>query len=663
MKPVNDNPMKKEIKVRIVFCMVFWLGMASGLLAQEDRARLAEVEKRLDILEQSGVPLGEAVTIALNGPIQELVAFLGETTELNISVDPSLNIPVSVAFTDVKARDIILHLCDTYNLDLQPTGNILHLVPYEPDQAPARPKVPDIQFDPGSGLLDMRLRQDTLELVAQRISELTGRNIVLSPLVRYSRVNAFVNGAPLERALRQLVVSNGLVLEEEPDYFLIREPDVDNAFGQEPPPGGAAPGNTGSGVAMSIRKVTNSQLNIRADNVPVLEVARAAGEELGADFVLLAGAEEGAGRTAGGGRAQAPVFSGKSVSVQLRNVSYEELLYFICKNSPYSFKARDGRFFIGEREAEDIRMTRVFQMQFRSARGVQNLIPARMLEGVQVDSLYELNSLVLSGSQKNIDEITHFLHSIDRPVPVVAIELTIVDVQSNQLDDYGIEAGVAQGGKEAGGTIIGGDGIDFTFSTGAINRLLEMLSRGGIINLGQVSPDFYLTLRALQETGVVEIKSTPRLSTLNSHSAVLSIGQKRYYQEQQVNFPGFDRPIPVQALVFREVEANLQVNINPVVSGDEEVTLNIAFEQSEFIGDPGPLAPPPQVSRRFDSMIRVRNGETIVLGGLERELDSKTKSGVPWISKVPVLGWIFGRHRRNKQKEKLLIFIKPVIVN
>jgi len=293
---------------------------------------------------------------------------------------------------------------------------------------------------------------------------------------------------------------------------------------------------------------------------------------------------------------------------------------------------------------------------------VIDFIPEDIMTGVEVDTLLELNSLILSGSQKNIAEIDTFIQAIDKVVPVVIIELIIIDVQNNKLSEFGVEAGVTQGGREAGGAISSGDGYDFTFSPGAINRVLQLLSGRNIINLGQVSNNFYLNLKAVEEKGVIDILSTPKLSTLNSHDAVLSIGEKRYYLEQQVNFPGSDRPIPVQSNTFQEVEANLDIQITPIVSGDDQVTLEIYFEQSEFIGEPSPNQPPPQVSRRFESMIRVKDGEMVVLGGLERELKSNVRRGVPWLSRIPLIGWMFGRKKKNKSKNKLMVFVQPTII-
>ncbi|KAA3641106.1 MAG: hypothetical protein DWQ02_01050 [Bacteroidetes bacterium] len=655
------------------FLMIFFLFPALSHAQETGLERLVDIDTRLEILTDNGVDLEQQVTIALNGSIQELVSFLAESTSLNIAIDPQIKTQVSVTFNNAKVRDIIFYLCDTHSLDLKPSGNIVHLIKYSPPKKPAPPKESGVKFDAASGLLSLNLKNDTLQSVIQHITTQTGQNIAIQPIVKNLKVSAYVHDLPLEAALEQLAVSNNLDITLTDDYYLIGEKGDESTFGEN------IERNTnpnGDGLNLFIKKVGAEHLNIQAEQVDVLDLIREAAYELRINYYVLAEVMDGSvgsasnrnrrnGQEGGNSNISAP--SNNTVSLQVQNTTFNDLLKYISKNTDYTFEQSFGTYIIGRRKAETLRDTRIYQMQYRSARGVIEMIPEILKSNVIIDSLYELNSLVLSGSKHNIGEITSFLHSIDRVVPVVMIELMIVDVQSDKLDEFGVEAGVRQGGKEPGGAIISSSqdqgGIDFTLSPGAINQVLDLITGTGLVNLGQVNTNFYLSLKALQADGIVDIKSTPKLSTMNSHPALLSIGQKRYYQEQSVNYPGLDRPIPVQSAIFREVEANLLVNINPIISGDDQVTLEISFEQSEFIGESDLNAPPPQVSRRFESMIRVRNGETVVLGGLEREVNAKSTRGVPFLSKVPVIGWMFGKKRKSKNTNKLLIFIKPVIVN
>ena len=100
-----------------------------------------------------------------------------------------------------------------------------------------------------------------------------------------------------------------------------------------------------------------------------------------------------------------------------------------------------------------------------------------------------------------------------------------------------------------------------------------------------------------------------------------------------------------------------------MVSGNQDVTLNIEVIQSDFTDRISEFAPPGSVSREFKSLIRIKDQEMILLGGLEEKEIRETRSGTPLLSRIPVLNWIFSAKSRSKVKSKLNIFIKPTIIN
>lgn len=680
--------LQKHIKIRyLLFCLsiFFLLLFQQNGYAQNQDPRLVAIQVKLDTLAAQGAPLDELVTISMSGSIQDFVAFLAETTQLNISIEPEVTANVSFTFTDAVVKDVILHICEAYSLEVKLTGNIIRLLQFEKPKPTIQPKKLDINYSGGN--LTMSLRRDTLDNVIREISKQSGTNIVVEPIVRNSPVSGFLVNVPMQAALEQLALNNDLSFENRGGfYYLGAFKEDENALTNSKDPKLQTQG-------ISVKKISGDRVQLKAIDAEVLDIIREVAIKLEADYFLLPevtlNASNSTGRNTrnqnqnqpnnnrpnnqnfnnnrqqnrfnGGGQGGRRVTgnSDNIISIQLQSASFEDVLRAVTRNSDYTYELKNGLATIGTRNAETMRETKVMQLRYRSARDVLAFIPEEVLLNVEIDTLLELNSLVLSGSKHNIDETITFLQRIDQLVPVVTIELIIVDVQTNLLDEFGIEAGSVPGGRTAGGTIIG-DGLNFTLSPKSINRVLGALASANIINLGQVSADFFLTLKAIEEKGLIEVQSTPKLSTLNNHPANMSIGQTRYYQIEEVNFPGLDNPIPVQSQRFESIDANLAINITPIVSGDEQVTLEIYFEQSEFVALP-PNEPPPTVSRRFDSSIRIRNGEMIVLGGLERESNSKVTRGIPFLSRVPVIGWIFGNKRKEKTKEKLLVFIKPTI--
>lgn len=203
-------------------------------------------------------------------------------------------------------------------------------------------------------------------------------------------------------------------------------------------------------------------------------------------------------------------------------------------------------------------------------------------------------------------------------------------------------------------------GVDMTFGANAVNDLLGRIR--GTVNLGRVTPNFYLSLQALEEDGVVRLLSTPKLSTLNGHEATLTSGETQYYKEVQNNYYGTQNPISSESYQWKSVDANLSIKVTPYVSEDRQITLEIEFEQTEFTDRTAEDAPPGTATRSFKSIVKVQNEEMVLLGGLDRNTMERSSRGVPFLARVPVIKWFFGKEKRNKVERTLNIFIKPTVV-
>lgn len=100
-----------------------------------------------------------------------------------------------------------------------------------------------------------------------------------------------------------------------------------------------------------------------------------------------------------------------------------------------------------------------------------------------------------------------------------------------------------------------------TLKSNTINNLLGQL---GLKNIGKVSNNFYLTIKALEEKGGLEVMSTPKLSTLNGHEAVLKSGETQYYKEVMNNIIGTQNPIQSESYTWKSLEANMTLRYRPV---------------------------------------------------------------------------------------------------
>jgi type IV pilus assembly protein PilQ len=350
------------------------------------------------------------------------------------------------------------------------------------------------------------------------------------------------------------------------------------------------------------------------------------------------------------------------VSTYIDNVNFEEFITYLFSGTDYSGVKDEGVYFIGKRNQEILRTTELVKLEHRTIETVVDFIPSELKKGVEIKEFIELNGLILSGSRPNIAEIKRFLASIDQVVPVVKIDVLIVDVTKNATIEAGID--MSLGGDNVPDKTSGklNPGLDMTVNSSSINEIIRAFNGMGVVNLGQVTSDFYANIKALEANGVLKLRSTPMLATLNGHEAELSIGNTEYYLETQANTITSQTPIQQQSQQFKPVNADLTVNIKPIVSSGDNVTLEISVSQSDFTARIGDTGPPGSVDRNFKSYIRVLNGEMILLGGLEEKSKEDSGSGLPLLSRIPVIKWLFSSRTKTTRKSQLNIFIRPTVI-
>ncbi|MEM6816408.1 MAG: hypothetical protein AAF600_18780, partial [Bacteroidota bacterium] len=295
------------------------------------------------------------------------------------------------------------------------------------------------------------------------------------------------------------------------------------------------------------------------------------------------------------------------------------------------------------------------------AEAIVNILPDEIVSDLDIKVDFELNSFLVSGPASKINRFKKFLTSIDKPVPVVLIEVMIIEVRRTSTVETGISWGIGDQPVETRGGIF--PNTDITLGAKTVNRIIGGFDGFGSFNIGQVVPEFFATIKAMEQNGNIKIRSTPKLSTLNGHRANLSIGETTYYVVTSQNFFGSQIPTSSEVRNFLPIDAELAVSIKPLVSGNGQVTLDINVIQSDFSSERiDEDAPPGLTSREFSSIIRMQNQDLAILGGLEEKIKNDSGSGVPFLARVPIIKWLFGQRRREDSKQKLTILIKPTVI-
>ncbi len=625
----------------VVLCTLF----AFAVNAQD---RFTAIEAKLKELAVTAPGLNEKVELSFNGiTIQEFIRSLSESSNLNITVDGNLNIRIYNNFSNATVSDILLLLCKKYDLDIAFVGSIMSFSQYNPP--PAAPPAYSarqlkISYDKATDLLSFDLSNDSLASVVKEITRISQKNVLFAQEFGNKMVSGYIQNAPFKGALDKLAFANDFrVTPTDDNYFLIEKKDAEVAGAKGSATRGDRKKSTNTPVPEGLNLKVDASGLITADavNTPIIDILEAVSGEIKNNYFLFSEPKGNA-------------------TLNIKNATYEDFLNRLLNGTDYTFKKSGDIYLIGDRNLEGLRATKLVQFKYRTAEKVIDIIPSDLKKGLDIKPFPDLNSLILSGSQPRIDELEAFMREIDRVVPVVVIEVMIVDIRDTKTVSTGIEAGLGTAPAITGGKVF--PTVDLSLSSSAINNIISGINGFGAVNLGKVTPNFYLSIKALETQGVLKLRSTPKLATLNGHEAKMSIGNTEYYLETQTTIVGSVSATSQQSQNYKSVNADLSITINPMVSGDEQITMDIKVKQSSFTARISPTAPPGSITRDFQSLIRVKNEEMIILGGLEENSTNDSGSGVPLLSRIPVIKWFFSSRTNAHSKNKLTIFIKPTVI-
>lgn len=285
------------------------------------------------------------------------------------------------------------------------------------------------------------------------------------------------------------------------------------------------------------------------------------------------------------------------------------------------------------------------------------------------------NALIIKDVKSNVDQVIRNIKEHDIPPAQIQIEARIVQASSDFSKEIGIAWGANYLGKLGGKRFaltgpqqvdasdepatatagnIGkvGDGFGFPYNVNLPANIGA--GRGGGLGfyIGGINDSFQLDvqLTALEADGRGKIISNPKVITSDNQPARIAQGQQIPYQIITTSGPQTE---------FKD--AVLSLEVTPHVSKDGNIRLKIKATKDRPVTIAGSSLPGID-KKEATSEVLIRDGQTVVLGGIYETEDSNDESGVPILKNVPVLGWLFKKNARTETKKELLIFITPVII-
>lgn len=633
-------PIKRILLLMVLVCII-----PMALVAQN---RIAAIETKLNSLVPDIPALEEKVDISVSDvSVQEFVRGIASNSSLNINVDPAIKVRVTNNYNKVRVLDILLFLCKEYNLDITNTGTILSLQQFtEPVTEKPKPvkKELKIDYNKENDQLTFDLYNDSLQAVVKKFTDLTQKNVIIPPDLNNQMVSGYMKNIAFEAALEKFAYTNKLnVTKTKDNFYIIEKPD----------PAKAKEGNPGiSGIKgetknenkkgnMDILFHSQSNFSVNCEDMPLSDLVRLVSDTLNISYSLIDNLDG-------------------NIDINLVNVDYDEFLKRVFIGGPYSYRFLSNYYVIGKNENPLLKTSKIIKLQHRTVDKITEIIPEEVAGKLTIKEFAEQNSLIVIGNPFQIQKIEAYVTEIDKVVPLILIELLIVEVNKTKSVTVGLNAGVKSNNFTGNKTI--SPEVNYDLSTETINNVLGKMNSFGWINFGKVNPNFYLNIQALENDGKIIIRSTPKLATLNGHEANLSSGETKYYEDKKSNIIGTQNPTLSNSSTWTPIKADLKVVIKPFVSGNDQITLDITVEQSQFTPREFPESPPGSVTRKFQSLIRMKNQEMVLLGGLDKLSTTNSSQGLPLLARIPILKWLFGSNTAAKSDTKLSLFIQPTII-
>ncbi|MFI8144469.1 type IV pilus secretin PilQ [Acinetobacter sp. ABJ_C5_2] len=287
------------------------------------------------------------------------------------------------------------------------------------------------------------------------------------------------------------------------------------------------------------------------------------------------------------------------------------------------------------------------------------------------------NTLIVNDTAQNIDKVRKMIELLDVQVKQVMVEARIVRASTSFTKELGVKWGIlSQGITNNKNLLVGGSettlwnlrepkkdettgGYKYTIERpDNLNVDLGVSNPAGSIAFGLISmSDFMLDLElsALQADGYGEVISTPKVMTADKQTAKVATGQQVPYLMTTTSGAG-----ATATTSFKD--ALLSLDVTPSITPDGKIQMKLDISKDSVAGE----APNGELilnKNNINTNVLVDNGETVILGGVFEQTTTNTQTKVPFFGDIPVVGRLFRKDVKSDDKQELLIFVTPRIVN
>ena len=292
----------------------------------------------------------------------------------------------------------------------------------------------------------------------------------------------------------------------------------------------------------------------------------------------------------------------------------------------------------------------------QGAQGAQGVV-----RNIQVVPDKDNNTLLIVATPAEYLIIESALKKLDVAARQVMIEMVIAEVSLTDNFQFGVEWYFRNGANQAGGNFRRGTTVGNLFDTAATVAGAGLAARVPGFNYllsGAFPGGIQAALSLLGTAANTKIVANPQVAALDNQKSTIKVGD-RIPITQQTLVGGTTNAVTTTS---QYIDTGVLVSVTPRINAGGLVTMDIQAE----VSNPGDVTTageaPPINTRSLQSMVAVQSGETLVMGGLIRDTKTQGSEGIPWLSKLPVIGGLFGAQDIKDTRSELVLFVTPRVV-
>jgi len=431
-----------------------------------------------------------------------------------------------------------------------------------------------------------------------------------------------------------------------------------------------SPSPTATDAAESEKVYTGEKISLDFKDADIKNVFRLLAEVSGLNLVVTADVN----RRVTLRLVEVPWDQAMDLIISTNGLDKEQIGNVVRISTAGALKAEKDALVAARKSSEELEALRTtyYNINYAKAKDLEAKVKALMSKrpdnAIVVDE--RSNTIMVRDIQKSVDDIGVLVGKLDLRTSQIFIESNLVETSPTFSRALGMEmeALFNNGRIIASSRFLAGSPFAGNPQPPGISANPVVVIPSSGLRFGTFQKDIAPVLSAAESEGLIKIISRPSVTTLNNvPSTIKSERILRILTPSSTNIASGSGAAAGGAVATEKIPVGITLSVTPQVSSDGFVLMNIKVKSSSIANSPtvstgvGGVVPFDELNREAEANVLVRDGETIVLGGILKDTDQNSSSGVPYLKDIPYIGWLFKNWRVQKEFEELIVFITPRI--